>query len=243
MKPQHKLYGKIIAVIATLAVLPAAGFAYFGPDGWYENLQNWQSGLGAYWGILGGLGAILGGALFNAGLTRDRDDWLHKRESRELADALLGEITAAYITCAAFVSSVEEQAAKKYTEDWLKSPVRGGHFAPHVTTTVFDANAAKIGMLGTQLTKEIVTTFSFFFDFARIAKKQQDITYGELISDRVGMAKVVKLRLIDFSETIEILEAYIAGGYEAAVPIGIRVEAARQERLKKMAKELGLPGD
>jgi hypothetical protein len=60
--------------------------------GWYAELKSWQTGIGALVGALGGLLALMGAALYNAKLNRDRDDRLRERDARGLAKLLASDM-------------------------------------------------------------------------------------------------------------------------------------------------------
>lgn len=72
MKPEREPYIRIIAGILAVAALPPLGVIFFDGSESLTILKDWQSGVGAFWGALFGLGAILIGALCNADLNRTR---------------------------------------------------------------------------------------------------------------------------------------------------------------------------
>ena len=240
---EREPYFRIGVGILVLAIVPPIFIAQIEPGDWLTNLHNWQTGLGAFWGALFGLCAILVGALLNFDLNRKRDDRLKEQDARSLAAALLGEISAAYITCAAFVSAVNSRKEEEYEKNWLDEKINGTNFGPHVTTPVFQANCDRLGLLGKKLVTEIVITYSFLFDYGRIAKKEQVITRQGLLADQARYAKDLGDRLIDLKETMQILDAFIEGGHDKAAPVGLRVTEGREVRRKKLGQELGITSD
>lgn len=154
MKQEREPYARIVVGILTLAILPPMGVAYFGPDDWFINLQNWQSGIGAYWGALFGLGAILMGALYNAELNRARDDRLHEKEARALVSALQAEIMAVVID----ITAINTAAVKTYEikGDVELSSVESRYVLEHQHFEVYEANVKLIGYLDPELTRKTV---------------------------------------------------------------------------------------
>lgn len=153
----------VSALLAALALLglvhdpAAAAFsanpagAAAGSTGWAE-VKSWQTGIGALVGSLGGLLAILGGALYNAALTRDRDDRLRREDARSLAIALHGELLA-------IVDSFERHlktfdiVERNYAQFQGKSPATLAEetvdveMVPDVSKSIFMANAGRLGLL------------------------------------------------------------------------------------------------
>ncbi|MCH7654325.1 MAG: hypothetical protein IIB14_11690, partial [Chloroflexi bacterium] len=120
-------------------------------------------------------------------------------------------------------NAVNSRKGNKYEKNWLDETIDGTNFGPHVTTPIFQANCNKLGLLGKALVKEIVITFSFLFDYDRIAKKEQVITRRDLLTAQANFAEELDDRLIDLQETMQILDAFIEGGYDKAVPVGMSV--------------------
>ena len=163
MKPDREPYARIIVAIVTLAVLPTLGIAHFGPADWFTNLQNWQSGLGAYLGALFGLGAILIGALFNAGLNRARDDRQREQELRALAGALRSEVRSV----ASDTNQLYKVMLDNYPDDnfEIANHAEQAMILARLHFPVFSANVGKLGMMDAHLAADIVE----FYRSARAA--------------------------------------------------------------------------
>ncbi len=165
MKPESEPYIRIVVGILAVAAIPPLGIAHFGPDDWFTNLQNWQSGVGAFWGALFGLGAILIGALFNADLNRKRDDRLREEETRALAASIHAELIAS----AWIVSHLNNQIEiirKAYSDapDPAKFQKRVAAAQADLTAPTFDvfkANLDRIGLLGAPTATNLVASVNF----------------------------------------------------------------------------------
>ena len=117
---------------------------------WYAELKAWQTGLGAFAGLL----AILAGALYNARLARRRDDRLRRDEIRGLCLALSAELTVSakrLRTTVRFVTEAAKEQESLTVDYWkvLNRPV----------FDVYEANLDKVGLLG-ELASEVVSTYS-----------------------------------------------------------------------------------
>jgi hypothetical protein len=235
-------------VILTVAIMVALA-AIFGNPTWsystlFSALKDFQAAIG------GGL-ALVGIWLGFHG-NRRRDERLRRQDARALALALYGELTAALITCNAFVGQVTAALGKHYPKDWLDQEIIGTNFAPHVRTKVFEANADKLGLLGEPLVGgavpeehlivEIVAIFDQLVDYSRIASKEQPITRGHLLAAQAEIRSQLKDDfVIALQETREILRAYIYGGLPAAIKAARSIIPARKSRHERLGKELGIP--
>lgn len=116
--------------------------------------------MGAFVGLL----ALLLGALYNAKLTRARDERLHEIEIRSLASAFMGEIASLYN-----IATIRHYV--KYLEDFANDKEKnGGSEMPHVMikhsyTTIYDANASNIGRLPQPLPHNIAHTYIYLKSF------------------------------------------------------------------------------
>lgn len=151
MKLEREPYVRIIVGIVAVAAIPPLGLILFEGSESLAVLKDWQSGVGAFWGALFGLGAILIGALFNADLNRRRDDRLREQEARALAAALRAEISAAaadiyhaYQICRDSGDTLPPDARDK---EMLLS---------YLGFPVYDAAATKLGLLDENLAGDVV---------------------------------------------------------------------------------------
>lgn len=219
--------------------------AWFGSDV-YAVVKDLQSLIG---GLFTGIAALVGIWLGFWG-HRLRDKRLRGQEARALALALYGELTAALISCAAFVSQIEAIKTPFPGYD-LSEQIMGSNYGPRVSTKVFDANADKLGLLSEtlvggmevqeQLLAETIQTFDRLSDIARIAQKVEPTTLGELHIERQRSASLLKANIIpEIEETMGLFQAYARGGFPEATKAAQGVMANRAKRLKRLGKELGI---
>lgn len=117
--------------------------------GLYAELKTWQTGIGAFLGLV----AIIAGALYNAKLNRDRDIRLRRQEIRGLCHALAAELTASYENCVSAAARIQDlQKDKKPITDFdiamTERPV----------SAIYEANLNKIGLLA-ELASDVVSTY------------------------------------------------------------------------------------
>lgn len=232
-----------------------------GPD-WLDKLKPWQTAISAIVGFTGliittwfGFQKARQQQNENARLAREsrdsqaeldrkRDADLREREARALADALLGELNAALGACRAFVSHTKSEVGKKYEKSWLEEKTTVTDLAPRIMTTVFQGNVAKLGLLGSPLVHDVVVTYENLRNYDRLARIEQVLSRGEAI--RIRLERAALLERYDnknLEGVVAILAAYSKGGYETAIPVGVREANAREERHIQLGKELGIPPD
>ena len=136
------------AAVAVLVFLTAALLVVFlgkfaQGAAWYGELKKWQTGLGAFAGLL----AILVGALYNAVLVRQRDDRLRDEERRALAAALAAELLVIRNQCSGRIKALE------------RGDQRAGSFLPF---DVFLANVGNIGRLGADWAGSVAAAYAHF---------------------------------------------------------------------------------
>jgi hypothetical protein len=238
----------VITVPLTIAAIVLAIAAILGNPAWSTD---------ALYGGIKDFQTIIGGALALAGIwlgfhgNRRRDERLRRQEARALALALYGELTAALITCRAFVSQVTAATAKTYDNDWLDKEITVSNLAPRVRTTVFEANADKLGLLGEplvggtgpehHLVVEIVSTFDQLRDYARLADKEIVMTRRKYIQVQASVAHQLREDfLFALVETGDIIQAYIRGGLPAATNLAQEIMPGRKARQDKLGRELGI---
>ena len=94
--------GIAVAALVLFVVLVGVSIAVPGPP-WvfwsklYTEAKAWQTGIGAFFGLI----AILAGALYNAKLNRDRDKELREEEARAVATMICREMLFITRPCAA----------------------------------------------------------------------------------------------------------------------------------------------
>lgn len=111
---------------------------------WLRLVDRFQSGIGALIGASVGLIAILVGALFNASLTRRRDNRIREEETRALAAELAPEFSAAAARIAIMV-----KALRNLTSD-VPSDVIRLHLdsVPIPNFEIFRSSYGRLGLLG-----------------------------------------------------------------------------------------------
>jgi hypothetical protein len=122
----------------------------------YIELKGWQSGIGA----LAGLGAIIIGALFNAHLNRKRDARLRSEEVVAVASALYGEIVILRQAVARMANAVGH---RYFRYGHIRDEPFDRHFIEQITlppVKLYPSLAAKVGMLPSQISLEIVRFYA-----------------------------------------------------------------------------------
>ena len=154
-----------LAVIATVVAFAAGTAAEAQNPGWYAEIKTWQTGIGAFAGLV----AILGGALYNAKLNRDRDTRLRNREIRGLCHALAAELTTSAGNCALAAARVTRSAKAK--ED-----LTAEHFImmERPVSAIYEANLDKIGLLA-ELASEVVRIYETLSKLRLYADAMQDV--------------------------------------------------------------------
>ena len=154
MSRGRKPYFRIIAGILAVAAIPPLGIIFF--DG-YESLailKQWQTGVGAFWGALFGLGAILIGALFNVDLNRKRDERLREENTHALAAALSAEVSVIIEGVRGF-----DRIIAGVSDDELFTPQRVRPTpSPDIRSQfhIFQANAQQLNLLPAPLVDKVV---------------------------------------------------------------------------------------
>lgn len=115
---------------------------------------------GSVVGVGGGLTAILTGAFVNAALNRRRDNRLRDQEARAVAAALRGELASIRISIADLLP-VWKEGEREFREIISRLPdessdsehVNAAEYArlPPSHVPIFEANAPKLGLLGSNL--------------------------------------------------------------------------------------------
>lgn len=125
---------------------------------------------GAVVGVGGGLTAILIGALVNAALNRRRDNRLRDIEGRAVAAAIRGELSSMKISIAELLpiwktgermfSTVRRQQAS--FPGGIGAPIDANEYAklPPFHATIFEANASRIGLLGSDLAGAVTVVYT-----------------------------------------------------------------------------------
>ena len=116
---------------------------------WYDKIKTWQTGIGAFAGLL----AILAGALVNAKINRRRDTRLRNQEIRGLCRALAAELIDSAKKLRATAGSVENAVKKP---EYLKLEDFKDHYYP--VTDIYRANLDKIGLFG-ELARDVVEVY------------------------------------------------------------------------------------
>lgn len=182
---------------------------------WIQQLSGGGgSFLGALAGSFFGLIAILLGALYNAHLNRQRDDRLRLEDSRALAAALVGELSAIVQACRRNLKWNEKfveqgKAAAKtqkveYDEVQLDSRVFG--LKPVLETPIFDANAGQLGALGTSLSCDLADVYQTIASWRWVEEKKPFRTLSTYIDTlpsieaHIAEFEHVALRLTAFQE-------------------------------------------
>lgn len=149
--------GKFVSVTVTVALL-LIGVSLVVPGGpagfWsglYSELVRWQTGIGAFFGLI----AILAGVLYNAHHTRRRDDRLRQEETRALAVGLKLEIESV-----AFVIEKREEYIRESIagdDEQLTSAI---DYMALPTRAIYRASVGRIGTIPAEIVDVIVTTHS-----------------------------------------------------------------------------------
>ena len=243
----------LVVVIAALAFLVVISLIWqvtdFIASGRLDTLIPWQTAVAALVGFTGliittGLGFFFSTRAreHQAELDRKRDAELRKQEARNLADALLGELIAAMGSCRAFVRVAKSEVGKTYQKSWLDEEFDTTDLAPRIMSVVFEGNVTKLGLLGSPLVREVVVIYEALRNYDRLARIEQVMSRGKAINIRHERADhLEKYDNNDIAGAIQILEAFAIGGYEAAIPVGIRETEEREKRHAQLGKELGIP--
>lgn len=203
MKPEREPYIRIIVGIGTLAILPLLGIAHFGPDDWFTNLQNWQSGVGAFWGALFGLGAILIGALFNADLNRKRDDRLREQDTVTLAAALQAEVGLIIESVRGFDRIF---AGVSDNEPFLPGPTRP-RSSPSIRSQfhILQANTHRLDLLGAPIVDKVVR----FYRLAGLVLEHDEAIDGD--NESLAFRKGRVFSVVEHGKIVRILLRVRAG--------------------------------
>lgn len=161
-------------------------------------------------GVLGGLVAIVLGALFNAWLVRRRDRALRAEETVALADAFIGEIEAAR-------TMVERRGMVERYEEALEVLKAGPAQIPRWTIkgeyfTVYRTNAGRLGLLPDPVPKRIAGWYGLATSFVESMNNltDEDLTKytPEELQNAISEYLIDDLRdlLVTADALIELLE-------------------------------------
>ena len=137
-------------------VLALAGFlVWAGLDPvWQPRFAQFPPVIGALLGPFLGLMAILLGALYNAKLNRDRDDWLREQEAQSLAAALHAEMLASLMILEHMLDTVKNHGRKG--GGGLPDDYDAARNVWTLKMPVFKANLARLGILGGTLDSNVM---------------------------------------------------------------------------------------
>lgn len=146
--------------------------------------------LGAVVGVCGGLTAILLGAFYNARLNRQRDDRLRDVEGRAVAAALRGELVSMKLAITDLLPIWIEGERVFSTGESHQSLLPGGIGAsidaseyaklpPHLST-VFGANASRLGLLGSHLAGAVTVIYTNYLARSEIFKQPIEMMSDDL---------------------------------------------------------------
>ena len=158
---------------------------------WVNNLnpsaaQFW----GAVVGVGGGLAAILIGALVNADLNRRRDDQLRDKEARAVAAAIRGELAGIRLSVGDLLPIwkdgeemyQEGNKAKVSLPGATSAPVDASEYArlPPFAATIFEANASRLGLLGSQLAGAITVIYTNYRVRSEVFKEPMELMLRDM---------------------------------------------------------------
>ncbi len=145
---------------------------------------------GAVVGVGGGLTAILIGALVNAVLNRRRDDRLRDIEGRAVAAAIRGELASMKLSIADLLPIWKEGERMFSTVRSQQHSMPGGTGAsidaseyaklPPFHATIFEANASRLGLLGSDLAGVVTVVYTNYRVRSEIFKQPFEIKAKDL---------------------------------------------------------------
>lgn len=188
---------------------------------WYAELKAWQTGLGAFGGLL----AILAGAFYNADLNRQRDRELRDEEAHGLAATLAANVRALHW---AMSTKQHNLAATLATGSTLTpNQIRGQCLA---APAIYPISTKNLGPLGIDLASNVETFYGLIHwanhrletctshPTAGLTWDPDNKTHQEL-AQVFDAAASVAARLADG------LEVYAAGGVPPKFKIPVRLLA------------------
>lgn len=208
----HLLFFATLAGALVLAyVLVGVGL----DPAWQTELTNFPDAIGALIGPFFGLVALMLGALYNAKITRDRDDRLQEREVRALAAALAEEMNS---TCDALSLLMVQ-----FDEFRLGDPTRANDlWSPDFP--VFKGNIGRIGRLGAALDDKVVNivfTITQTIQFATKTISNTDFDRDK-INERIASIEAV------YGATFKLMqELYDRAGIDVGESPAIELEPLR----------------
>ena len=165
---------------------------------WVYAHETLVAGLTAVIAALIGFGGIIAAALYNAKLTRDRDDRLRREEARALAAAIGAELRSFMVVAGSRSELLRRlKSAQDDTTDW------------HVKSLAFpagpvvDATIRNLGLLGPELSTDIVALHY------RIQRLQHTI---DLLTERMEHRPIADAELDN-----------VAGNFDEAKGLAARV--------------------
>ena len=151
---------------------------------WYGELKTWQTGLGAFAGLL----AILTGALYNADLVRRRDDRLRADEAMQIVRALYAEVKFLRQNIANRRDSAKRIGAKG-------TPMTKWHFLvlTFPRPLVYPNAVHRVGLLPDDVLADLVEFY------ARVSLAQQ--VFEDATEDHPGVGRPLEKQDVKFFET------------------------------------------
>ncbi len=145
---------------------------------------------GAVVGVGGGLTAILIGALVNADLNRRRDDRLRDIEGRAVAAAIRGELASMKLFIVDRLPKWKEgehefnavRIRQAGFPGGIGAPIDASDFAklPRFHPTIFEANASRLGLLGSDLAGAVTVVYSNYRVRGEIFKQSLEMMPKDL---------------------------------------------------------------
>ena len=146
--------------------------------------------IGAAVGVGGGLAAILTGALVNAGLNRRRDDRLRDIEGRAVAAAIRGELTSMKLSIADLLP-IWKEGEHVFSEistqqhsfpGGIGAPIDANEYIrlPPSHATIFEANASRLGLLGSDLAGAVTIVYTNYRVRSEIFRQPFEIMAKDL---------------------------------------------------------------
>lgn len=160
----HHLF--FLATLAGVAVLTYVLVGIGLDPTWQIELKKFPEPIGALIGPFFGLVVLMVGALYNAKITRDRDDRLRKQEAQTLAVALHAELQAAAVTVYRFNQMLKIIAQAAPTSDLNETHRVMAAFQadlPEPSFKVFEANLDRLGLI----TPKLLTNLIMHIEIAR----------------------------------------------------------------------------
>ena len=190
---------------------------------------------GAAFGVGGGLTAILLGAFFNATLNRRRDDRLRDIEGRAVAAALRGELASMKLAITDRLPIWTEGERMFSTGKNLQSILPGGIGAPidasayaklppHLST-IFEANASRLGLLGSHLAGAVTVIYTNYLARSEIFKQPTAMMSNDLpehFSQQISWGK-------KFCEDCEEIESFLIEFEKTGNAASLTVEIAGKQ--------------